>query len=67
MNEFSEILQKYNVNVLRPKNIPNLNQIFARDISFVIANKLMVPNIIEDRKQEIEAISHIFKTIQRKI
>ena len=62
MNEFSEILQKYNVNVLRPKNIPNLNQIFMRDISFVI-NKLMVQNIIEDRKQEINTISHIFKTI----
>ena len=63
MNEFLEILEKYNVDVLRPKNIPNLNQIFARDISFVIANKLIVPNIIEDRKEEIDAISHIFKTI----
>ena len=63
INEFLEILEKYNVDVLRPKNIPNLNQVFSRDISFVIADKLIVPNIIEDRKQEIEAISHIFKTI----
>ena len=66
INEFSEILEKYNVDVLRPKNIPNLNQIFTRDISFVIADKLIVPNIIEDRKQEIDAISHIFKNIPEK-
>ena len=66
INEFSEILEKYNVDVLRPKNIPNLNQIFARDISFVIADKLIIPNIIEDRKQEIEAISHILKTVPKK-
>ena len=65
MNEFLEILEKYNVDVLRPKNIPNLNQVFARDISFVIEDKLIVPNIIEDRKEEIDAISHIFKTIPK--
>ena len=63
MNEFLEILEKYNVDVLRPKNIPNLNQVFARDISFVIGDKLIVPNIIEDRKEEINAISHIFKNL----
>ena len=28
INEFLEILKKYNVDVLRPKNIPNLNQVF---------------------------------------
>ena len=63
INEFLEILEKYNVDVLRPKNIPNLNQVFVRDISFVLSDKLIVPNIISDRIQEIEAISHIFKTI----
>ena len=65
MNEFLEVLEKYNVDVLRPKNIPNLNQVFARDISFVIGDKLIVPNIIEDRKEEINAISHIFKNISK--
>ena len=28
INEFLEVLEKYNVDVLRPKNIPNLNQVF---------------------------------------
>lgn len=63
MNEFLKVLEKYNVEVLRPKNIQNLNQVFARDISFVIGENIIVPNIIKDRKEEIEAISHIFNTI----
>ncbi|MBT3417564.1 MAG: amidinotransferase [Flavobacteriales bacterium] len=63
MNEFLDLLEKYNVEVLRPNNIPNLNQVFVRDISFTIENKLIIPNIIEDRKEEVEAISHIFKMI----
>ena len=68
MNEFLEVLNKYNVDVLRPKNIPNLNQVFVRDISFVIADKLIVPNIIEDRKQEIELLYLIYlKLFQMKI
>ena len=63
MNEFLETLEKYNVKVLRPKNIEGLNQVFVRDISFAIEDKLFVPNIIEDRKKELEAISHIYSDI----
>ena len=63
MNEFLEALEKYNVKVLRPKNIEGLNQVFVRDISFAIEDKLIVPNIIEDRKKELEAISHIYSDI----
>ena len=67
MNEFSEILQKYNVNVLRPKKYSKFKSNFRRDISFVMLNKLMVPNIIEDRKQEIELYLIYLKLYQRKI
>lgn len=63
MNEFLEVLENYNVEVLRPKNIHNLNQIFSRDISFVIGDKIIVPNIIEDRIEEIQAISPIIENI----
>ncbi len=63
MNEFLEALEKYNVKVLRPKNIEGLNQVFVRDISFAIEDKLIVPNIIEDRKKELEAISYIYSDI----
>ncbi|MAR39737.1 MAG: amidinotransferase [Flavobacteriales bacterium] len=63
MNEFLDVLKKYNVEVLRPQNIYNLNQVFTRDISFVIGEKLIVPNIIEDRIEEIHAISSIIEKI----
>ena len=36
IKNFNEILVKNGVKVLRPKNIDGLNQIFTRDIGFVI-------------------------------
>ena len=46
MNEFANILTRYGIKVLRPHNIKGLNQIFARDICFVVGDKFIVPNII---------------------
>ena len=57
------LFEKYNIKVYRPSNIINLNQIFARDIAFVIKDKLVVPNIIEERKQELNAIDYILDQI----
>ncbi|MDT0684818.1 dimethylarginine dimethylaminohydrolase family protein [Autumnicola psychrophila] len=57
------VLKKYDVNVYRPKVIENYNQIFARDIAFVIEDKFVTANILPDREQEIEAISHIMNQI----
>ena len=45
------VFEKHGVEVFRPKNINGLNQIFTRDIAFVIADKLVLPNIIENRKE----------------
>ena len=57
------ILKKYNVNVYRPKNIKGLNQIFSRDIAFVIENKIVLPNIIKDRSKELDALGYIINKI----
>jgi N-dimethylarginine dimethylaminohydrolase len=57
------VLEKHGVKVYRPENIKGLNQIFTRDIAFVIENKLVLPNIIADRKQEAEAISTVLNQI----
>ena len=43
IEKFHDILIKYNVKVLRPDNIANLNQIFTRDISFVVGDKIFIP------------------------
>lgn len=59
------ILKKYNVEVFRPKVIENCNQIFSRDIAFIIENKIIRANILPDREAEIEAISYIWNQIER--
>ena len=63
MNAVKTIFLKYGVEVLRPNNIDGLNQIFSRDIGFVIGDSFIIPNIIEDRKQEILAIDTLLEKI----
>jgi len=58
------VLKKYNVEVFRPKVIQNYNQIFARDIGFVIEDKFIKANILPDREREIEAIQHIIDLVK---
>ena len=38
MESFKKKLTKHNVEVLRPNNVNDCNQIFARDLGFVISN-----------------------------
>ena len=63
MNTFLNVLKKYNVSVLRPKNIVGLNQVFARDLGFVIGNTLIISNVINNRSEEIPAIENIINLI----
>lgn len=57
------LFEKYNIKVYRPLNIKNLNQIFSRDIAFVIEDKLVLPNIIEERQEELNAINYVLDQI----
>ena len=63
LNQFLNVLKKYNVSVYRPTLIEDYNQIFSRDIAFVIGEKLIVSNIIKDREKEINAIEKIISQI----
>ena len=65
MNALVKVFEKYNIKVFRPENIKGLNQIFSRDIAFVIEDKLVLPNIIEDRKQEVEGISEVLNLVDK--
>ncbi|MDP7566790.1 MAG: arginine deiminase family protein [Flavobacteriales bacterium] len=65
MNALVKVFEKYNIKVFRPENIKGLNQIFSRDIAFAIEDKLVLPNIIEDRKQEVEAISDVLNLVDK--
>ncbi|KFF18297.1 dimethylarginine dimethylaminohydrolase family protein [Flavobacterium hydatis] len=59
MEAFNAVLQKYNVTVFRPEMIENYNQIFARDIGFVIDDVFVKSNILPDRERELDAIQYI--------
>ena len=64
MQEFCDVLKKYNVTVYRPEKIENYNQIFSRDIAFVIENKFVFANVVEDRAKEIQGIKHVYDQIE---
>ena len=67
LNLLKNIFEKYGVKVIRPKNIVGVNQIFTRDISFVIEDKLIMPNIIDDRMQEINGMNDFLFSVDKKI
>ena len=60
MDAFLEVLEKYDVQVFRPNQIDDYNQVFARDVAFVIDDKMIISNIIEDRYDEQDAYRKIF-------
>ena len=59
MDAVLEVFKKYDVKVYRPEVIENCNQIFSRDIAFVIEDKIIRANILPDREEEVEAIQYI--------
>lgn len=63
MEAVVKVLKKYDVIVYRPKAIKNYNQIFSRDIAFVIEDKLIKGNVLPDRELEYEAIHHVIEQI----
>ena len=63
MNAFEKVLHKYNVEVFRPEIIKDYNQVFSRDVAFVIDDKMIISNIIEDRADEQEAYRKIFEKV----
>ena len=65
MDAFEQVFKKYDVKVFRPQVIPNCNQIFARDIGFVIEDKFIKANILPDREDEYQAIEYIISQIPK--
>lgn len=63
MEAFATVFRKYGVEVFRPELIEDCNQIFSRDIAFVIDDKLVKANILPHREEEFEAILHVLEYI----
>ena len=65
LEALNQVFEKYNVKVYRPNIIKNCNQIFARDIAFVIENKIIKANILPDRDLEFQAIDYLWNQIPK--
>ncbi|EJF99259.1 dimethylarginine dimethylaminohydrolase family protein [Flavobacterium sp. F52] len=63
MKAFNAVFKKYGVKVYRPETIENYNQIFARDIGFVIDDVFVKSNILPDRERELDAIQYVIDQI----
>lgn len=66
MEAFSKVLKKYNVIIFRPEMIENYNQIFTRDIGFVIDDVFVKSNILPERERELDAIQYVIDQIDPK-
>lgn len=64
MESFEQVLLKHNVEVLRPDVIEDYNQVFARDVAFVIDDKMIISNVIADRADEQDAYRNIFEKVK---
>lgn len=63
LDAVSLVFEKYGVTVYRPEVITDCNQIFARDIAFVIDDFLIQANILPNREAEVQAIDGIWEQI----
>lgn len=59
MEAFLHVFEKYDVKVCRPEIISDYNQIFSRDIGFVIDDVFVKANILPDRERELDAIQYV--------
>ena len=66
MTAVQKVLEKYDVKIYRPELIEDYNQIFTRDIGFVIDDIFFKANILPDREREIEAIQYVIDQINPK-
>ncbi|MBC8297904.1 MAG: amidinotransferase [Flavobacteriaceae bacterium] len=67
LENLANTLKRNGVEVFRPNNIINCNQIFTRDIGFVIENYFFKSNILPKRSKEFQGIEYILNNFNGKI
>ena len=63
MEAVVKIFEKYEVKVYRPEVIKDCNQIFSRDIAFVIDDIMIEANILPHREDEVHAIDYLWNQV----
>jgi N-dimethylarginine dimethylaminohydrolase len=65
MDAVEKVFQKHNITVYRPNVIADYNQIFSRDIAFVVDDIFIKSNILPDREREYLAIDNVIHQIEK--
>ena len=65
MDAVEKVFQKHNITVYRPNVIADYNQIFSRDIAFVVDDIFIKSNILPDREREYLAINNVIHQIEK--
>ena len=63
ISNFKKILLNYNVKI-HDLEVLDTNQIFVRDLGFIIDNKFFISSILPDREFEIQGLKKILKQIK---
>jgi len=59
---FVSTLKSHGIKIFRPELIKNYNQIYSRDIGFVIENKFIKSNVLPIRSKEIDALKNLLNS-----
>ncbi|WP_370103993.1 dimethylarginine dimethylaminohydrolase family protein [Winogradskyella sp.] len=65
MEAVVKVFEKYDVKVYRPEIIKDCNQIFSRDIGFVIDDIFIKANILPDSEEELDAIQYVIDQMDK--
>ena len=57
LDGLAEVLANFGVEVLRPHDVPDLEQVFARDVGFVVEDQFFRSAMIENREAEWQGVS----------
>ena len=63
LDALAHLLQGMDVEVVRPEVVPNLNQIFARDVGIVVEDRLVATRMIADRSDEWQGVAPLLADV----
>ena len=63
LTDLEQVFLHYDVSVLRPDNVMDYNQIFARDLGFIVDDIFVRANIIPHREKELTGLTSLLAQI----
>ena len=63
LSDLEQVFLRYGITVLRPDNVVDCNQIFARDLGFVVDDIFVRANIIPHREKELAGLTSLLAQI----